>query len=159
LYSFLEKQSRLFALLSKWIWKELFFYDDYTQIGSNPRFVWPQNQELYAENPYAKKLWLRLIKEMQQSCFKKGIGFTVITTGYLPDSILNPRSYKVYSKLDSLLNTQNIPFIDLRQEMDSVANGDIKKVTLWPDNHPNDLGTEIISNAIIKQWVKPEYQK
>ncbi len=65
--------------------KNVFFYDDYKHVETKPMFAWPQFAELYPDNPYPIKTWMKLIKEMQQTCSKRGIGFTVITTGYKPD--------------------------------------------------------------------------
>ena len=158
-HSWLEKHSRFYALISKWMWKNFFFYDDFDNISKNPKFIWPQNEELYPENPYSKNLFLRIMKEMKELCETNNIGFSVISTGYKPDSISNPRTFSVYPKLDSLLSLESIPFIDLRVDLESVSHGDIKKVSLWPDNHPNDLGTETILNGIMKKWYLPKLKE
>ena len=99
------------------------------------------------------------MKEMKVLCESNNIGFSVITSGYKPDSVDNPRTYSVYPKLDSLLSIASIPFIDLSVDIDSVSGGDIRKVSLWPDNHPNDLGTETIVNGILKKWYEPKVKE
>jgi len=114
---------------------------------------------LYPENPYSKNLFLKIMKEMKVLCESNNIGFSVITSGYKPDSVDNPRTYSVYPKLDSLLSIASIPFIDLSVDIDSVSGGDIRKVSLWPDNHPNALGTETIVNGILKKWYEPKVKE
>jgi len=158
-HEWLERNVRLYAPLSSLMWNHLFFYDDFENINTNPKFIWPQDAELYPENPYSKNLFLRIMKEMKELCETNNIGFSVISTGYKPDSISNPRTFSIYPKLDSLLSLESIPFIDLSVNLESVSQGDIKKVSLWPDNHPNDLGTETIVNGIMKKWYLPKLKE
>ena len=69
----------------------------------------------------------------------------------------SPHSFRVFPKLDSLMKQEKVTFVDLWQELNSVSNGDIKKITFWPDSHTNAFGTKCISNEIVKQWDQPKY--
>lgn len=151
-HSWLEKHSYSYALISQVLWKYAFFYDDYQNIEKSPKFLWPLNAELYPENEYAVELWKALILEMKSLCKQQNVEFIIGNTGYLPDSVLNPRTYKVYQQMDSFLKENEFRFIDLRFEMEKAAQGDWKSLMLWPDNHPNAKATEIIAHEILRQY-------
>ena len=151
-FSFLEKNSVIFALISRFLWANLFFEDDYELNSAERKYTWPSNEELQASSEYATELWMRLVLEMKSICEAKNIEFRLATTGFEPDSNANPRSFQMYKQLDAFVQKEKITFLDIRPVLKDAVQGDWNKIRLKGDSHPNSLGTSLISKAIADTW-------
>jgi len=153
-HSFLEKNSRLYFYRSKLFWKYLFFYDDYKFYSEKTKYLWPKVESLYASNEYSTKMWVKLLELFKNECESSQIKLKLVTTGTPADSLRNPHTYKIYNQLDSLVHEIGIPLIDLRTVLLEKSEGDLRKLQLYPDDHPNPKAAKIIAQEILKVWYR-----
>lgn len=157
-HSFLEKHSRLYFLRSKLFWKNLFFYDDYKFYPEKTQYVWPKTESLYVTSDYSTTLFVELVRLFKKECEDTHVQFKIATTGYPPDSLQNPHTYKIFQKLDSITTELAIPFLDLRQMMQEKSGGDLSKLQLKQDPHPNREANKHLSDELINVWY-PSFKK
>ncbi|TNE71354.1 SGNH/GDSL hydrolase family protein [bacterium] len=148
----LERYSRLYALLSKYMWNNWFFYDDFFADSSSRRYDWPSDEQLQVNSVYAVDVWIRLINKMKQLCDNHEVSFRIITTGYPANEDYSPRTAHVYSKFDSIGTVTGIEIVDIREHMNQASGGEISKFRLLPDSHPNGLGAKEIANQVLEEF-------
>lgn len=153
-YSFLEKHSYIFVLVSKLCWEKFFFVDDFTKSESERKYLWPKNESFNVESDYSLRLWVALIKEIKTICEENQVQLNVATTGYVPNKEANPHSYRVYSELPEIMKNLAINFADLHPRFESEIGFNWSLVRIKGDNHPNNLGTDFISDELITHFWK-----
>lgn len=155
-HSWLEQHSYAYAIISRYLWKHFFFYDDFEVDETERKFIWPPRQALSDLKAYPITLWAELIKAMKKEAEVHGARFHLVTSGYPADSTNSPKTFAVYKSLTVLCDSIKVNLLDIRDTMNIAAQGDMKNMQLWPDNHPNGKGTRVISNAIWQEFFKKD---
>lgn len=148
LFKWIQEKSFFVSGLHTFLWT--YYFEDLTD-NFNPHTTQvpiPDLNLLAEGGSYSAELASKLYEELIHLTYERELPLFITTTGFIKDEFFHVYDRVVFSDLDYILTSLNIPFHDITPEFYDRINGDFNSVTIPGDGHPNAEGAALMAELI-----------
>lgn len=147
-----QRNSYFYSGVEKLMWNKLYFVDLWKQQDRKP-VIRPPDSAFASTSVYPQMLEQAMLLRMKNASRALGADFFVAYTGFA-----HPDSASFYTKpflkvADSFFESNGIPWLNLTDSLRKPGSPPVKKLTLFPDNHPNAAGTDRLA-VFLGNWLQ-----